>query len=96
VVVAVADTGLNQLAVQAVQVVVAVAVVIIIQFMHQHTVFINRQLEIMHALEQIIPVVVVAPQVTTLTIHTEWVAEAALELLLLDINRKNYERNTKN
>jgi hypothetical protein len=83
-VVVVADIGLNQLEAQAVQVAVAVAVVIIIQFMHQHTVFISRQQATMLALVLTTPEGVAVPQVTTLTIHTEWVAGAAPESLLLD------------
>jgi hypothetical protein len=55
-----------------------------------------NKLEIMHTQEQTTPVVVVVEADIMQIIPTALVVEAAPELLLLDTNRKNYERNTKN
>jgi hypothetical protein len=52
--------------------------------------------EITHTQEQIIPAVAVEPADTMQITLTVLADAAALELLLLDTNRKNYERNTKN
>jgi hypothetical protein len=88
--------GLNQEAALAGQAAVAVVVVIIIPFMLLFMDSTVNQLEIMHIQELIIQVVVVVEADTMQIIHTALVDAVDQELLLLDTNRKNYERNTKN
>jgi hypothetical protein len=89
-------TPLNHRAVLEGQVVVVVVVVIIIRFMLPFMDSTVNQLEITHIQVLIIQVAVVAEAAITAITHTALVVAVALELLLLDTNRKNYERNTKN
>jgi hypothetical protein len=75
---------------------VVVAVVITTLFMLLFMDSIVKVLEIMHTQEQTTPVVVAVEADTMVITPTASVVAAALELLLLDTNRKNYERTTKN
>jgi hypothetical protein len=81
---------------QAVLVVEAVAAVIITPFMLLFMDSTVNRLEIMHIRALITQVAAVAEAAITAITHTALVVAVAQELLLLDTNRKNYERNTKN
>jgi hypothetical protein len=90
------DMLLNHRAALEVQAAVVVVVVITTRFMLLFMDSIVKVQEITHTQEQTTPVVVEAEADTmeiTLTVLADVVV---LELLLLDTNRKNYERNTKN
>jgi hypothetical protein len=86
----------NQTVVLEAQVAVVVVVVITTLFMLLFMDSIVKVQEITHTQEQTTPVVVAEladTMVITLTVLADVVVP---ELLLLDTNRKNYERNTKN
>jgi cellobiose phosphorylase len=96
VVVVVAVMLLNHKVVLAVQVVVVVVVVITIRYTQRYMDSIVNQQEITHTPEQTTQAVV-AVEADTMEITPTALADVAVqELLLLDTNRKNYERNTKN
>jgi hypothetical protein len=91
-----ADTHLSLMVVLAAQAVEAVAAVIITPFMLLFMDSTVNRLEIMHIRALITQVVVVVEADIMQITPTALVVVVVLELLLLDTNRKNYERNTKN
>jgi hypothetical protein len=96
VVVAAAVMLLNHKVVLEGQEAVVVVAVITTLFMLLFMDSIVNQQEITHTLEQTTLAVVVAEADTMQITPTVLADVAAQELLLLDTNRKNYERNTKN
>jgi hypothetical protein len=96
VVAVVADMLLNHRAALEGQVVAVAVAVIIIRFMLLFMDSTVNQPVITHIQVLIIQVVAVAEAAITAITHTALVVVVVLELLLLDTNRKNYERNTKN
>jgi hypothetical protein len=90
------DMLLNHRAALEGQAAAVAAAVITTLFMLLFMDSIVKVLEIMHTQEQTTPGAVAAEADTMQIIPTALVDAVVQELLLLDTNRKNYERNTKN